>query len=214
MAYELDQELGKLAVATSWGSEELLHFENSTLVTNQLTVNDEVIKGPVLLYKSETHRNGLLREDITKLPDLQVFELRLSMDHDPIKTAERVLEEINHDGMGPLIEWNHEYIKTGQLEDNEGYHYLTFKTTADQLMAGRFYRAVAVLGLSIYTSEVIDDMPYVAMPYFQNIGQHMGNVVPVLFDDNSFPGFIYGERLAHWNSPVIEEEIKNDGMPF
>ncbi len=216
LALQIDPELGKECMAFSSASEELLHFENACMVVNKLKVNDEWYQGPHLLYQSYTHRNSLVREDeMTKEPDLQIFEMKLDINEDPSLVASSICESVRESGFVPSIDWTSELITDNFADPKDGnsYHYITFKCFSDQLLAGRFYQAMWEHGYSIYTSEKLDSMPYIASPYFMANGQVLGNVVPVEFGGSEVPTFVYGERFVEWFKNIAKEEI-NHGMPF
>jgi len=195
MCMDIDPDLGALCTAYGGGSEELLHFENACIVVNQVNFEDEIRIGQHVLYKSQTNRNGLVRYETAdhslSRDTWQVFEYLYKQKDDADVFARNICNKLLENVTELIdIHYSINICRSGWL--------VTFKAQSDQLLAGKFYKAISDFNYPIYSDSQLTDMPYVGMPHFYTIGKFIGNTVPVKFDGSDVPTFVYGEAIPEW----------------
>jgi len=213
---DIDPVLGSLCYSKGFGSEELMHFENETLVVNRLNVNDEngVITGPHVLYKAQTHRNQLARMDEPYLPNDQVFQYLVDSKNpmtEPEEVAHNITEFICRIASSQLPG-----IQYSLFEMQDGHTLITFRIASHiGLTVGLFFEAITNFNYPVWSNEHATKLGYEHLPNFQLTGQFIGNTVTGFYIEE-LPTFEYGEVQAEWTEYRKPEPtpMPNEDMPF
>ena len=213
---DIDPVLGSLCYSKGFGSEELLHFENETLVVNRLNVDDknEVITGPHVLYKAQTHRNGLVRMDEEYLPNDQVYQYMVDGKNpmtEPEEVAHNITEFICRVASSQLPG-----IQYSLFELNDGHTLITFRIASHiGLTVGLFFEAITHYNYPVWSSEHTEKFGFNHMPNFQLTGQFIGNTITGHYIEE-LPTFEYGEVQAEWTEYRKSEptSVTDEDVPF
>ena len=216
LCIDIDPVLGSLCYAKGFGSEELLHFENETLVVNRLNVDDknEVITGPHVLYKAQTHRNGLVRMDEEYLPNDQVYQYMVDGKNpmtEPEEVAHNITEFICRVASSQLPG-----IQYSLFELNDGHTLITFRIASHiGLTVGLFFEAITHYNYPVWSSEHTEKFGFNHMPNFQLTGQFIGNTITGHYIEE-LPTFEYGEVQAEWTEYRKSEptSVTDEDVPF
>lgn len=216
LCMDIDPVLGSLCYARGFGTEELMHFENETLVVNRLNLNDEtlVTTEPHVLYKAITHRNQLVRTNEPRQLDEQVFHYLVDS-RNPMTEPEEVAHNIT-EFICRVASSQFPGIQYSLFEMQDGTTLITFRVASHiGLTVGLFFEAITNFNYPVWNSERSKKMGYEHLPNFQLTGQFIGNTV-TNFYTNEYPTFEYGEVQAEWTEFRKPEPtpMTNEDAPF